>query len=74
MNICGIYKNGIDEAICKAEIETQMQRTNVWTPRGTWGGCDELEDWTDMYILLCAKRVTKENLLDSTGRSAQRSV
>ena len=29
---------------CKAEIETQMQRTNVWIPRGKeeW---DELGDW-----------------------------
>ena len=45
MNICGTYKNGTDESICKAEIETQMQRTNVWTPRGKRGGWDELEDW-----------------------------
>ena len=32
----------------KAEIETQMQRTNVWTPRGESGGGvggDELGDW-----------------------------
>ena len=32
--ICGIQKNGADELICKAEIETQMQRTNVWLPMG----------------------------------------
>ena len=42
--ICGIQKNGIDNLICKAEIETQMQRTNVWRPsRG--GGQDKLGDW-----------------------------
>ena len=23
-HICGIYKNGTDEPVCKAEIETQM--------------------------------------------------
>ena len=34
MHICGIQKNGTDELICKAEIETQMQRTNVWTKKG----------------------------------------
>ena len=34
MHICGIQKNGTDKSICKAEIETQPQRTNVWTPRG----------------------------------------
>ena len=31
---CGIQKNGTDELICKVEIETQMQRTNVWIPKG----------------------------------------
>ena len=36
-HILGIYKNGTDELVCKAEIETQMQRTNVWTPRGESG-------------------------------------
>ena len=34
MHICGIQKNGIDDHTCKAETETQMQRTNVWIPRG----------------------------------------
>ena len=29
MHICGIYKNDIDDLICIAEIETQIQRTNV---------------------------------------------
>ena len=28
----GIQKNGTYEPICKAEIETQMQRTKIWTP------------------------------------------
>ena len=30
-------ENGTDEAVCRAEIETQMKRTNVWTPRGESG-------------------------------------
>ena len=42
--ICGIQKNGTDDLICKAEIETQMQRTNLWIPRGE-GERDELGDW-----------------------------
>ena len=37
-HICGTLKNGTDEPVCRAEIETQMQRTNVWTPRGESGG------------------------------------
>ena len=45
-HICGTQKNGADELVCKAEIETPMQRTNVWTSRGESGsGWDELGDW-----------------------------
>ena len=34
IHVCGIQKNATDEPICKAEIETETERTNVWTPRG----------------------------------------
>ena len=37
-HICGIQKNCTDEPVFRAEIETHMQRTNVWTPRGESGG------------------------------------
>ena len=40
-----LKKIGIDSLISKAEIETQMQKTNVWIPRGNGGWWDELEDW-----------------------------
>ena len=30
-HICGIQKTGIKDPICKAEMETQMQKTNVLT-------------------------------------------
>ena len=33
MHICGIQKNDIDDHICKAEVETQTQRTNGKTPQ-----------------------------------------
>ena len=36
-HICGIYKICTDELICKVEIETQIKRTNLWTPRGPEG-------------------------------------
>ena len=41
--VCGIQKNGTDEPICRAGIEKQTQRADVWT----WGdgGWDELGDW-----------------------------
>ena len=31
---CGIQKNGMDELICKAGRETQMQKTNLWLTMG----------------------------------------
>ena len=46
MHKCGIQKNGTDEPICKAEIETQTQRTNIQIPSGErGGGTDELGAW-----------------------------
>ena len=30
-------ENGMDGLICNAEIETQMKRTDIWTPRGEEG-------------------------------------
>ena len=53
-----------DEPVFKAEIETQMYRTNVWTPRGEsgrWvgvgvgGGGMNWEIGTDIYTLTCIK-------------------
>ena len=35
--ICGIQKCGTDELIGKVEIESQMQRTNLWLPKGKGG-------------------------------------
>ena len=36
------YINGL---ICMAEIETQIQRTNVWISKGEGGSYKELRDW-----------------------------
>ena len=68
MHMCGIQKNGTDELVCKAEIETQMQRTNVWTPKeesggGSDGGGRNCEIRIDIYTLICIKRITNKNLL-----------
>ena len=70
-HICGIQKNGTDEPVCKAEIEIQIQRTNVWTPRGErWGGDGggggggmSWEIGIDMYTLICIKQIPNKNLL-----------
>ena len=45
--MCGVQENGTDEPVCKAEIETQTQRTNVWIPRGEVGW-DDLGDGIDI--------------------------
>ena len=63
---CGTQKNGTDEPVCRAEIETQIQRRNIWTPRGESGeGCGVMnwEFGTDMYTLICIKEITNKNLL-----------
>ena len=38
IHIYGIQKNGSDEPICRAGIETQMERTDLWTPEGEGEG------------------------------------
>ena len=44
-------RKGTDEPVCKKEIEPQMQRTNIWTPRGEGGGGMNWEIGIDMYDL-----------------------
>ena len=64
-------KNGTDEPVCRTEVETQMQRTNVWTQGresgGEWGGGGggviNWEIGIDMYTLICIKWITNRNLL-----------
>ena len=46
--------------------QTQMWRTNVWTPRGESGGGGGGMNWEtgiDMYTLICIKWTTNKNLL-----------
>ena len=54
MHICGIWKNSIDELICKAEIETKTWRTNVWITRAGGGGGMDWETGIDnRYTTMC---------------------
>ena len=39
-----LKKNGTNELIYKREIESQMQKTNLWLPGGK-GGRDKMGDW-----------------------------
>ena len=50
--ICGIYKYGTDELICKTEIESQMQKTNLQLPEDKEGR-GKLGDWSwHIYITI----------------------
>ena len=66
MHVCRTQKNGTDELVCRAEIETQMWRTNVWTPRGEsgrgGGGVMNWEIGIGIYTLICIKWITNNVL------------
>ena len=70
-HICGIQKNGIGYLSCKAETETQTQRTNVWIPRGKRSGGRNWQTGIDTYtlLILCIKWTTDGNMLYSSGNS-----
>ena len=61
-------KNGRNEPIYKAEIESQMQKANLWLPRGRGAGINwEIE--IDIHTLIYAKMLRIKDLLYSTGNS-----
>ena len=69
MHICEIQKNGTDEPICKAEIETDVENKCMDTKGGKagWvGGCGggvNQEIGIDIYTLICIIQITNKNLL-----------
>ena len=50
--LCGILKNVTDEPVCKAEIQTQTQRTNIWAPRGERENGINWEIGIDIYTTM----------------------
>ena len=52
-------KNGTDEPICRAGIETQMERKDLWMllggAAGEGQGGTNWENSTEIYTLLCVK-------------------
>ena len=48
-HICGIQKNGADELVCRAEIDTEVENKRMDTKWGKaeewWWWWDELGDW-----------------------------
>ena len=49
-HVCGIWKNGTDEPISKAGIETETERTDIWTQGGEEGRMN-WEIRIDIYTL-----------------------
>ena len=69
-----LKKKGTNELIYKIEVESQMQKTNLWLPGNKgWGGIN-WETGIDLYTLLYIKQITNKNLLYSTSNSIQYSV
>ena len=67
MHICGIQKNGTDELVCKAEMETRVENklmdTKGESGGGGRGGGMNWEIGIDIYTLICIKQITDKNLL-----------
>ena len=68
MHIWGIQKNGTEEAVCKAEIETQVENKRMDTQGGK-GSEKNWETGTDIYtqLILCIKQITNENYWIARG-------
>ena len=72
--IYGIQKSGTNELIYKTEIESQIQKTNLWLPGCKGGGGINWEIGIDIYALLYIKQITNKDLLYSTGKSTYYSI
>ena len=72
MHICGIQKNGTYEPVCRAGIEMQMQRTDLWTPC-RMERVRQRQQHQHIYTN-CVQQIASANLLNSTGSSAWCSV
>ena len=64
-HIYGIQKDGTDESICRAAMEMQTQRTDLWTWCGVGGeeGGTNGQSTMETYTLLYIKQIAGGNLL-----------
>ena len=64
LKIYGIQKDGTDEPICRAAMEMQTQRTDLWTWEGQEGkGGMNGESNTETHTLPYVKKIANGNLL-----------
>ena len=64
----------MNELIYKTEVESQMQKRNLWLLGDKARGGINWEIGTDIYTLLYIKQIINKDLLYSTGNSAQYPV
>ena len=65
-------KKNTNELICKTEIDSQTQKTNLGLPKGKGGkGGINYEFGVNRYTVLYAKQINNKNLLYSTGNCTQ---
>ena len=64
-------KKDINELIYKTEIESQMQETNLWSPKLKGGGGINQEFGINIYTQLNVKYVINRDLLSSIGNYTQ---
>ena len=62
-------KNGTDEPICRAGIETQTQGMDLWAQMRDAEGGTNCESSVKIYTLQCVKQITNGTLLNSAGSS-----
>ena len=76
MHFYGIQKDGTYEPICRAPMETQIQRKNLWTWVWREKGKGEMnrESNIETCILSYEKQIANENLLYDSGNSNGGSV
>ena len=72
--ICGIQNNGTNELIYRTEIESQIEKTYIWLPRGEGDGGINWEIGIYTYTLLYIKQLINKNMPCITGNSTQCSI
>ena len=50
MHIYGIQKEDIDKSVCRAAVETQTQRTDLWTRVSEMNGESSMNAYAPTYV------------------------
>ena len=50
MHIYGIQKEDTDKSVCRAAVETQTKRTDLWTSVGEMNGESSMDAYAPTYV------------------------